>query len=54
MPLSRAEAALRPRTPWEAVDLGVRYPRRRRQLMKEWRELEPAVPSGEIAAPKPA
>ena len=38
----------------EAVDLGVRYPRRRRQLMKEWRELEPAVPSGEIAAPKPA
>lgn len=25
----------------EAVDLGTRYPRRRRQLMKEWRELEP-------------
>jgi predicted DNA-binding transcriptional regulator YafY len=26
----------------EAVDLGQRYPRRRRQLMKEWRELEPS------------
>ncbi|WP_237155538.1 helix-turn-helix transcriptional regulator [Oryzibacter oryziterrae] len=28
----------------QAVDLGQRYPRRRRVLMKEWRELEPNAP----------
>ena len=29
----------------EAVDLGVRYPRRRRVLLKEWREIESSEPA---------
>jgi hypothetical protein len=33
MPLSRAEAALRPRTPWEAVDLGVHLAQRHAGLL---------------------
>ena len=29
----------------DAIDLGVRYPRRRRVLLKEWREIESAEPA---------
>lgn len=38
----------------EAVDLGTRYPKRRRVLMKEWRELMAAAPDWRERAPDQA